>query len=893
MKSVVKNLILTIFIFLLNKNLQASSCTPYGTDVTLTRQSEIDSFPINYPGCDVVEGSLTISGNDIVNLNGLSSLNYIRYLEIKYNSNLTNLNGLNNLDSSEIIKIDSNFSLISLYGLNSLRFCQDLEIKYNVLLKNLTGLDRLETIKRSIVLNENISMKDLQGLFKIKYIGHLNVYNNDSILDLNGLNTLFNIQTIQIHENHSITNLNGLNNIKILTDYNYIANNSNLISLDGLNNLDSVDMLGIINNSKLENINALHKLKKVSNIFYITYNDSLKNLSGLELLKYAYHISLIGNESLKDLKGLSALSEVSSMNVAENTSLQNLDGLQSLNKVGLYLNVFNNQTLNSLNGLNPLVLIKNKFEVYNNPILRCCLLAKAIINNNPTATITISNNDIGCSSVPEVIALTPSSTCCIPTLNKDTIQICQGTIYKVGTHIYSTAGIYKDTFHIAAGCDSIIITNLIVRPKSYQILPKNLCIGQSFTLSNGKVITTNGIYKDTIPNVCDSIIEYRLTFLNNINTSVNASICKGKAYTLPKGNIVSTSGVYKDTLLASFGCDSIITTNLTITNPIPFNNNVTICIGKSYTLPNGNIVKTAGIYRDTITKPNICDSIIITNLTVNPYLQSTQAVSICLGKSYTLPNGRSVNQTGIYKDTTQNSNGCDSIITTNLIVNNPVANHINVSICEGQTYTLPNGKQVNFTGVYTDTIKKINTCDSVVITHLDVFPNTFNISLHPIDTIDVGNSITLNPLYTNQHAISWNWISTSSLSCTTCENPIATPSQTTIYTVNAKAFDGCEDSATTTIAVRQTEIYMPNAFSPNNDGINDYLDVFAVNLKNFSLKIYNRYGELVFQSNDVQIKWNGMHKGENCAVDNYNFVLDATQQNGKKIHQQGVVLLVR
>ncbi|MBK6273625.1 MAG: hypothetical protein IPF58_02550 [Saprospirales bacterium] len=52
----------------------ASNCIPSGTAVTLTRQSEVDSFPINYPGCDVIEGGLTISGNDIVNLNGLIEL---------------------------------------------------------------------------------------------------------------------------------------------------------------------------------------------------------------------------------------------------------------------------------------------------------------------------------------------------------------------------------------------------------------------------------------------------------------------------------------------------------------------------------------------------------------------------------------------------------------------------------------------------------------------------------------------------------------------------------------------------------------------------------------------------------------------------------------------------
>lgn len=58
-------------------NTNASNCIPSGTTVTLNSQAELDAFPINYAGCDVVNGNLTISGNDIVNLNGLSNLKRI------------------------------------------------------------------------------------------------------------------------------------------------------------------------------------------------------------------------------------------------------------------------------------------------------------------------------------------------------------------------------------------------------------------------------------------------------------------------------------------------------------------------------------------------------------------------------------------------------------------------------------------------------------------------------------------------------------------------------------------------------------------------------------------------------------------------------------------------
>lgn len=474
----------------------------------------------------------------------------------------------------------------------------------------------------------------------------------------------------------------------------------------------------------------------------------------------------------------------------------------------------------------------------------------------------------------------------------DTICFGQAYILPKGNTV-SLAGNYYDTLITSRNCDSIIITNLIVRPTSYQILNKNLCIGQSFTLSNGSVITSNGIYKDTIPNICDSIIEYRLSFLNNITTTENPTICRGKTYTLPNGNIVSVAGIYRDTLQASFGCDSIVVTNLSVTSPIPFNNNVTICSGKIFTRPNGNIVSTAGVYYDTLKAPNTCDSIVITNLTVTPYLQSSQITTVCLGKSFVLPNGRSVSQNGIYKDTVRNNFGCDSIITTNLTITNPIPFTNTTAICEGQKYTLPNGNNVSIAGTYTDTIKQTNTCDSVVITNLTVFPNTFQISLNPIDTIDAGNSIELKPSYSNQVAVSWNWSPTTYLSCSTCENPIATPTQNSLYTVKAISTDGCEDTAQTAIVLRQSNVYVPTSFTPNNDGLNDALEIFANNPATFSIKIYNRWGELVFQSIDITDKWNGTFKGENCPVDTYIFTLELTQQNGKQINENGSILLLR
>jgi gliding motility-associated-like protein len=149
--------------------------------------------------------------------------------------------------------------------------------------------------------------------------------------------------------------------------------------------------------------------------------------------------------------------------------------------------------------------------------------------------------------------------------------------------------------------------------------------------------------------------------------SLNASICPGQFYTLPSGKMVNTSGIFNDSLKSVSGCgDSLITTvNLVVNSSTVNNNNATICNGQYYTLPSGSQVNLTGTYYDTLYSSLGCDSIVtILNLSVStPVLKSSNAI-LCQGQDYLLPSGKIVNQAGLYNDTLRNIQGCDSIITT-------------------------------------------------------------------------------------------------------------------------------------------------------------------------------------------------------------------------------------
>ena len=158
--------------------------------------------------------------------------------------------------------------------------------------------------------------------------------------------------------------------------------------------------------------------------------------------------------------------------------------------------------------------------------------------------------------------------------------------------------------------------------------------------------------------------------------TTNYSICDGESITVA-GNIYDITGLYTDSLTSSIGCDSLVFTNLIVNPNITFTNNQTICIGETYTI-NGNIYDTTGTYVDSLQTIAGCDSIITTNLTILSISagSSINNQTICIGDSIMLGTSTYF-MTGTYYDTLISSNSCDSIITTNLIVQ--TANYASVN----------------------------------------------------------------------------------------------------------------------------------------------------------------------------------------------------------------------
>jgi gliding motility-associated-like protein len=441
-----------------------------------------------------------------------------------------------------------------------------------------------------------------------------------------------------------------------------------------------------------------------------------------------------------------------------------------------------------------------------------------------------------------------------------------------------------------------------------------ICAGQTYTLPSGRIVSLSGIYRDTLRNVlgCDSIITVTLSINQPSSTSLSKSICSGRTYTLPSGRIVSVAGIYKDTLKNVSGCDStVITTTLSINNPSSTPLSKSICFGQTYTLSSGRIVSLAGTYRDTLRNVAGCDSVITTTLSVNQVSSIPLSKSICFGQTYTLPSGRIVSLSGIYRDTFRNASGCDSIIATTLSVNQSSSTPLSKSICVGGTYTLPKGRIVSVAGVYRDTFKNSSGCDSLII----------------ITTLTISNTApkALNDTYTllqGQSSIDMNVIANDIVRQLGVVSPLQLPSRgqleyigngvfrytapnvtsagtiTYIYRVCDNACPNLCDSATVSVTLSQNiGRNIPVGITPNGDGANDVLDFndLGINTTQYpdnEITIVNRWSQIVFQTKQYDNNWAGNNQdGKPLPAGTYYYIFRLNLADGKII--TGDITIVR
>ena len=347
-------------------------------------------------------------------------------------------------------------------------------------------------------------------------------------------------------------------------------------------------------------------------------------------------------------------------------------------------------------------------------------------DNSLASSWTASNNYIG-NYIGVALYASPgfANNCggCLTYNITENAAICEGETYTLPNGIITaTAGSYPLTLTSSEDCDSTITTILTVHPNYNETAMATICEGDSYVLPNGATATVAGDYTFNLLSQagCDSTVVISLSVVNSFAVSIDVAICEGETYTLANGTMVDVAGAYPITLTSSIGCDSVVTTNLSVNPNYDVSANVEICDGEIYTLPNGTMVDVAGAYPITLTSSIGCDSTITVNLSIVSSFNTSENVTICNGETYTLPNGSTATTAGTYFSSLSSVSGCDSLITTTISITTLPTLTINAEICEDEIYTLPNGTTTSSSGTYPFVFNSVAGCDSNVIVSLTV-----------------------------------------------------------------------------------------------------------------------------------------------------------------------------
>lgn len=268
--------------------------------------------------------------------------------------------------------------------------------------------------------------------------------------------------------------------------------------------------------------------------------------------------------------------------------------------------------------------------------------------------------------------------------------------------------------------------------------------------------------------------------------------------------------------------------------------------------------------------------------------------------------------------------GCAASDTVAIKVYEPITiNAVGASVCANESATLsatgaasytwspstglsnasiPNpvvrpGVTTTYTVVGTDSVNCYS--DTATVT-VSVKP-TPTISLGPDVTLPIGETLTLSSTVTNGPITRWLWTPASNLSCTTCPEPTAEIKWDIAYRVTVRNEYNCTASDTLVIKTicPNSTVFLPNAFTPDGDGVND---VFFVQGKNIyvvkSFRIFNRWGELVFekanvQPNDPAFGWDGKIRGVPAAPDVFVYTVEVMCGGDKPTFFKGNVSVLK
>ncbi len=157
--------------------------------------------------------------------------------------------------------------------------------------------------------------------------------------------------------------------------------------------------------------------------------------------------------------------------------------------------------------------------------------------------------------------------------------------------------------------------------------------------------------------------------------------------------------------------------------------------------------------------------------------------------------------------------------------------------------------------------------------------------------INIGQTTSMSAL----GGLTYEWMPTDGLSCFNCAQTNAKPTESTFYVVRGFDANGCSNTDTVFVQVDYNcgEYFVPNVFTPNGDGMNDVVNLYNACISNYKFQVFDRWGEKIFETSDVNDSWNGDFKGKPMDTGVFMYKADGFDLKGTAFSVKGNVTLLR
>lgn len=416
--------------------------------------------------------------------------------------------------------------------------------------------------------------------------------------------------------------------------------------------------------------------------------------------------------------------------------------------------------------------------------------------------------------------------------------------------------------------------------------------------------TTYYVALDTVCGV-DTIPVFVEVYQPNYNVQKDTTICRGQSIQL-----IATGGI------SYIWTPSSSLNNNTISNPITSADTTTTyhikiidihqCVGDTFTTVFVDTVITNIVASDDV---SIClgDTTEIYASQGDNYSWSPSLDLLTPSDSLTLSFPK-ITTSYIVSSSNTCSTAFDTVVVDVKFVDAQVSNNLKVCIGEIATLSVTGGvsywwepsyllsdpsSNIIHPIIYDSTLFTVNVlgrngCNSNLNVNVGVHPN-------PIIIMDEALSAGTNTstiITPETNGITYLWSPTDGLSCSTCLTPTAFAGETTTYMLTTWSEFGCV-STKEIVVMFQGVLYVPNTFTPNGDGDNDIFYAYGVNIKEFEMMIFDRWGEKLFTSDNLDDGWDGTYKGDLAKTETYVWKIKYKDVLGNSGELIGTVTLLR